>query len=107
MLEDSSQTAVPRVPENETIEKKLFNCTFFLHISQKTEFFPDLAPAALFGDSIGCAKDTVILKLTLRHKTDFTDRAAASEASAASARRFRSFRRFYVRFLISLISYLV
>ena len=49
----------------------------------------------------------VILKLTLRHKTDFTDRAAASAASAASARSFRSFRRFYVCFLISLISYLV
>ena len=28
---------------------------------------------------------TVVLKLTLRHKTDFTDRAAASAASAASA----------------------
>ena len=50
---------------------------------------------------------TVILKLTLRHKTDFTDRAAASAASAASACRFRSFRRFYVSFLISVISYLV
>ena len=49
---------------------------------------------------------TVVLKLTLRHKTDFTDRAAASAASAASARSFRSFRRFYVSFLISLISYL-
>ena len=50
---------------------------------------------------------TLVLKLTLRHKTDFTDRAAASAASAASARSFRSFRRFYVSFLISLISYLV
>ena len=50
---------------------------------------------------------TVVLKLTLRHKTDFTHRAAASAASAASVRSFRSFRRFYVSFLISLISYLV
>ena len=50
---------------------------------------------------------TVILKLTLRHKTYFTDRAAASAASAASACCFRSFRRFYVSFSISLISYLV
>ena len=50
---------------------------------------------------------TVILKLTLRHKTDFTDRAAASAACAATACRFRSFRRLYVSFLISLISYLV
>ena len=41
---------------------------------------------------------TVILNLTLRHKTDFTDRAAASAASAAFACRFRSFRRFYVSF---------
>ena len=36
--------------------------------------------------------NTVILKLTLRHKTDSTDRAVAS------ACRFRSFRRFYVSF---------
>ena len=50
---------------------------------------------------------TVVLKLTLRHKSDFTDRAAASAASAASARSFLSFRRFYVSFLKSLISYLV
>ena len=50
---------------------------------------------------------TVILKLTLGPKTDFTDRGTASAASAASARSFRSFRRFYVSFLISLISYLV
>ena len=50
---------------------------------------------------------TVVLKLTLCHKIDFTDRAAASAASAASARSFRSFCRFYVSFLISFISYLV
>ena len=49
----------------------------------------------------------VVLKLTLRQKKYFFDRAAASAASASSARSFRSFRRFYVSFLISLISYLV
>ena len=41
---------------------------------------------------------TVILKLTLRHKTDSTERAAADCADFASACRFRSFRRFYVSF---------
>ena len=41
---------------------------------------------------------TVILKLTLRHKTDSTDCAAADCADFASACRFRSFRRFYVGF---------
>ena len=41
---------------------------------------------------------TVILKLTLRHKTDVTDRAAADFADFASACRFRSFRRFYLSF---------
>ena len=39
---------------------------------------------------------TVILKLTLRHKTDSTDRAAADCADFTSASRFRSFCRFYV-----------
>ena len=53
------------------------------------------------------AVDTAVLKLTPRHKTHFTDRAAASAVSAASARSFRSFRRFYVSVFISLISCLV
>ena len=41
---------------------------------------------------------TVILKLTLRHKTDATNRAAADCADSASACRFCSFRRFYISF---------
>ena len=42
--------------------------------------------------------NTFILKLTLRHKTDSTDHAAADCADSASACRFRSFRRLYVSF---------
>ena len=41
---------------------------------------------------------TVIVKVTLRHKRDSTDHAAADCADFAPACRFRSFRRFYVRF---------
>ena len=40
-----------------TIEKELFNCTFFLQLSQKNELFADPAAVALFGNSIGCAKE--------------------------------------------------
>ena len=44
-------------PKMKTIEKELFNCTFFLQISQKNELFADPAAVALFGNSIGCAKE--------------------------------------------------
>ena len=46
---------------------------------------------------IMCLKSTVILKLTLHHKTDSTDRPDADCADLASACCFRSFHRFWVR----------
>ena len=51
------------------------------------------------GSGMLCFGGTVILKLTLHHKTDSTDRAAADCADFASACRFDSFRRFYVSFM--------
>ena len=44
-------------PKMKTIEEELFNCTFFLQISQKNEVFAHLAAVALFGNNIGCAKE--------------------------------------------------
>ena len=46
--------------------------------------------------SNGLDTNTVILKLTQRHKTESTDRAAADCADLASVCRFRSFRRFHI-----------
>ena len=66
--------------------------------SQLAEHVPDGEDPSLQDHMHTHLQHTVILKLTLRHKTDSTDHAAANCTDFASACRFRSFPRFYVSF---------